>query len=341
MTIRVLIVDDSKTMQAVLRARLSREADIEVVATAGNAAEARQLMRELDPDVVTLDIEMPGMNGLDFLEKIMRLRPTPVIVVSSAAQAGTESAARALALGAVDCYAKADRFGAMGTEDNGKLASLIRQAAQIRFDQRAPSIPKVSVKTQKSIGGDTRLIAIGSSTGGVEALQILLRDFPADCPPTMIVQHINVNFAAAVARRLDSICKAKVLLAEPDMPIRRGQVYFAPGGDRHMMLGGTENWFVKLRQGDLVSGHRPSVDALFRSIAPKIRGHVVGVLMTGMGSDGARGLLEMAQAGATTIAQNEASCTVFGMPRAAIELGAAGVVAPLDRIAEHALSRAA
>ncbi len=341
MTIRVLIIDDSATMRAILMARLAEEPDIRVIGTAANAAEGRELIRAMNPDVVTLDIEMPGMNGLDFLEKIMKLRPTPVIVVSGSTQEGTEATARALALGAVDCYAKSDRTGGLPLNDNGKLASLVREAARVRFSDRWPIAPKVAVEARASIVGDTRMIAVGSSTGGVEALQILLRGWPEDCPPTLIVQHVNARFAPAIAKTLDLACPARVVMAESDMPLRPGHVYLAPGGDRHLSVGGSGAHYAKLRQGDPVSGHIPSVDVMFHSVADAVGARAVGILLTGMGSDGAQGLLALARAGAWTIAQDEATCTVFGMPRAAISLGAAGVVAPIDRIAYHAFRKAA
>lgn len=341
MTIRVVIVEDSPTMRAILTTRLAREGDIEVVGAAANAAEGRAMIRELDPDVVTLDIEMPGMNGLDFLEKIMQLRPTPVIIVSGATQEGNEATARALALGAVDCYAKSGQAGTLPLDDHGRLAGLIRQASKVRFTDRWPVAPQISREARSSMADRPQLIAIGSSTGGVEALQILLSQFPLDCPPTLVVQHINARFAPAVARTLDASCPPRVLLAEPDLPLRPGHVYVAPGDDRHLTVGGTANFHAKLRAGEPVSGHLPSVDVLFRSVAELVGVRAVGILLTGMGSDGAQGLLAMAQAGARTIAQDEATCTVFGMPRAAISLGAARVIAPIGHIARHAFSKAA
>lgn len=321
--------------------RLSRESDISVIGTASNAAEGRELIKQFDPDVVTLDIEMPGMNGLEFLDKIMTLRPTPVIIVSGSTQEGAEVTARALALGAVDCYSKSDRSGALPLDDNGRLASLVRQASQVRFNGHWPKTPIICAADRKPIRTDTALIAIGSSTGGVEALQVLLRCFPQNCPPTVIVQHVNPRFAPAIAKTLDLISPAKVQLAEPDMPLRSGNIYLAPGGDRHLTVGGSGAHYARLRPGDPVSGHIPSVDALFHSVADLVGRRAVGILLTGMGSDGAKGLLAMAQAGAHTIAQDEATCTVFGMPRAAITLGAASIVAPISRIAQHALKRAA
>ena len=340
MTIRVLIVDDSATMRAILMSRLSNEADISIIGTAANAAEARDLIKRFNPDVVTLDIEMPGMNGLDFLEKIMTLRPTPVIVVSGSTQEGNEVTARALALGAVDCYAKSDRSGGLPLDDNGRLANLIRQAAQVRFNNRWPEAARIASRTCSG-RSETQLIAIGSSTGGGEALQTRLKDFPENCPPPVIGQPVTPRFAPAIARTLDLASPAKVQLAEPDMPLRNGNVYLAPGGDRHLAVGGTSALYARLRPGDPVSGHMPSVDVLFHSVAEAVGARAVGVLLTGMGSDGAKGLLAMAESGACTIAQDEATCTVFGMPRAAISLGAASVVAPIDRIAQHVLKKAA
>lgn len=338
MTIRVVIVDDSPTMRAILMNRLGKEADIEVVAAAANAAEGRQMIRELDPDVVTLDIEMPGMNGLDFLAKIMELRPTPVIIVSGSTREGNDMTARALALGAVDCYAKSSGGG---LEDGGQLAQMIREASRVSFATRAPATHRVAAEARGSLLERPALIAIGSSTGGVEALQTVLGGFPADCPPTMIVQHINARFAPAVARTLDQACPPRVMLAEPDMPLKPGHVYLAPGDDRHLSVGGSSTLRSRLRSGPPVSGHQPSVDVLFSSVAETVGPHAVGILLTGMGADGAQGLLAMARKGAHTIAQDEATCTVFGMPRAAINLGAAGIVAPLGAIARHLFSKAA
>ncbi|OYY79429.1 MAG: chemotaxis response regulator protein-glutamate methylesterase [Sphingomonas sp. 28-62-20] len=346
MTIRVLIVDDSPTMRALLGELLRREADITVIGAAADAAEARTIMREQSPDVVTLDIEMPGMNGLDFLDKVMRLKPTPVIVVSGLTRDGADATVRALEIGAVDCYAKPDgKIGSLLITDDGRLAALIRNAAKAKLRDRAAGpvtiMPRHAVSPLISHHRPA-LIAVGASTGGVEALQLLLQNFPADCPPTVIVQHINGHFAEAVARRLDQQCAPKVTIAEPDLPLKPGHIYLAPGNDRHVQVrGGATNPCARMRADDKVSGHRPSVDVLFRSVAETMGDKAVGILLTGMGTDGAQGLLAMAHAGATTIAQDEATCTVFGMPKAAIALGAAGLIAPIHRIADHALARAA
>lgn len=342
MSIRVLIVDDSPTMRAILMSRLREQPDIEVIGTASNAIEGRELIKQLDPDVVTLDIEMPGMNGLDFLEKIMTLRPTPVIIVSGATQEGNEVSARALALGAVDCYSKYDPTGKLALQDGGELAALIRGAAQVRFSKPVRGVPSMAEESRRSISRDTRLIAIGSSTGGVEALQVLLREFPADCPPTVIVQHVNPRFAPAIARTLDQVCPATVQVAVNDMPLKPGCVYLAAEAGHHLMVRGNASMlYAKLRRGEPISGHVPSVDALFHSVAASVGPAAVGILLTGMGQDGAKGLLAMSEAGGHTIAQDEATCTVFGMPRAAISLGAARVVAPISSIARHALNKAA
>jgi two-component system chemotaxis response regulator CheB len=340
MSIRVLIVDDSPLMRALLQHRLERESDIAVVGTAADAAEARQLIKALDPDVVTLDIEMPGMDGLSFLEKIMQLRPTPVILVSGATEAGASATARGLQLGAIGCIAKSQLRMKPGETDDGALPELVREAARVRFvaapPPRAPSpapAPSAPATTLPEV------IVIGASTGGVEALHTLLAEFPKDCPPTLIVQHINGCFAGAIAQSFDRAVRPRVMLAESDMPLERGTVLLAPGNDRHLQVAaaGARGLRCVLREGDPVSGHRPSVDRLFASLASTLgtaRGEqALCILLTGMGQDGAQGMVALASIGARTIAQDQASCVVFGMPRAAIELGAAREVLPLARIA--------
>lgn len=353
MAIKVLIVDDSPTMRALLRLMLEREHDLEIVGAAANAQEARGMIRELNPDVVTLDIEMPGMNGLEFLDKIMRLRPMPVIIVSSLTREGTSTTVRALELGAVNCYAKPSGVaGDLVSADEGRLANMIREAAQVKVrgnasvaaPSAAPSAGQtahvqasMALSSARISGGDA-IIAIGASTGGVEALSNLLRRFPADCPPTVIVQHINGQFAPAMAARLDSLCAPKVVLADSDIQIKRGHVYVAPGNDKHFTVrGGPGRLYCKMRPGDLISGHRPSIDALFHSVAETMAGQAVGILLTGMGQDGAQGLLAMRRVGCRTIAQDQATCVVYGMPRAAVELGAADYVVGLPNIADKAL----
>ncbi|UAB79552.1 chemotaxis response regulator protein-glutamate methylesterase [Erythrobacter sp. SCSIO 43205] len=354
MTVRVLVVDDSAMMRALISRKLNAESDIEVIATANDAIEARQLIKQLDPDVVTLDIEMPGMDGLSFLEKIMTLRPTPVIVVSGSTRAGTQATARALQLGAVNCYAKSTRERSIKDDDGGELARLVREASKVELARTvSPNRPNAAtrprartaagnaVSTRPAITASARgnrqrpdLIAIGSSTGGVEALNKLLRDFPADCPPTLIVQHVNATFAPAIAQSLDKIAAPRVALAESDTILAPGLVLVAPGDTKHLEVAraGRHGYRAVLREGELTSGHRPSVDRLFASVAKTVGERAVGVILTGMGEDGARELASMAQTGAHTIAQDRESCVVFGMPRAAIALGAAKAVLPLERI---------
>ncbi|MEQ8410848.1 MAG: chemotaxis response regulator protein-glutamate methylesterase [Erythrobacter sp.] len=356
--LRVLVVDDSAVMRALLQHRLTREADIEVVGSAANANEARQLIKSLDPDVVTLDIEMPGMDGLSFLEKIMTLRPTPVIIVSSATEAGASATARALRLGAVDCYAKSELQRGTGHDDRGALARMVREAAAVRLGpargdghsadrsaaparaaghdpaqhaRRAPARP-----APRRAAAAPDLITIGASTGGVEALHTLLARFPEDCPPTLIVQHVNACFAPAIVESLGRVARPRVVLGESDLPLARGTVLLAPGDDKHMLVAnaGARGLRCVLRAGEPMAGHRPSVDMLFRSAADKVGARACGVLLTGMGRDGAKGLAAMRRAGAHTIAQDEDSCVVFGMPRAAIALGAAREVVPLGEVAE-------
>jgi two-component system, chemotaxis family, protein-glutamate methylesterase/glutaminase len=350
-TTKVLIVDDSATMRALLSRMLGNESDIDVVGVAADAMQARGMIRELNPDVVTLDIEMPGMNGLDFLEKIMQLRPMPVVIVSGITRKGCETTIRALELGAVDCYAKPDgSITNMVENDGGTLANMVREAARVRF-VRVPNAPKPvnpvahnpvaqqTIAASRVGGSGTRLIAIGASTGGVEALHHLLPAFPANCPPTVIVQHISAAFAPAMADRLDKQCTAKVQLLESGVILHPGHIYIAPGNDKHAMIGsGGDKIIAKMVPGDLISGHRPSIDAMFESVAQKLGPAAVGILLTGMGQDGARGLLAMRRAGGRTIAQDEATSTVYGMPRAAADMGAAEKILPLPRIAERALS---
>ncbi len=340
MSTRVLIVDDSATMRAILQTMLGKEGDIDVVGTAANAMEARERIKELNPDVITLDIEMPGMNGLDFLAKIMALRPTPVIIVSGHTGRGAEITMEALQIGAFDCYEKpTGHDGQLLAGDGGVLAQTIRLAARHGARQVSTVIQRAAHGASLASNAATpekskRLIAIGASTGGVEALAKLLAQWPANCPPTLIVQHISGSLAAALARRLDTISPAHVSLAESDCFLEPGCVYLAPGNDRHLVVRGRARLISKLVTNDPVSGHRPSVDMLFNSVATVVQGGATGILLTGMGEDGARGLLAMRKAGAETIAQDEATSIVYGMPRAASELGAANRILPISRVAE-------
>lgn len=342
--IRVLIVDDSALMRALLTRKLEAESDIAVIAAAANAAEARALIKSHDPDVVTLDIEMPGMDGLAFLDKIMTLRPTPVIIVSGSTHEGAAATARALQLGAAGCYAKATATRSLADDDGGELAQLVREAAATRHRLRAaarPSAPAPVPAPGAAPHAAPDLIAIGASTGGVEALHTLLAAFPEDCPPTLIVQHVSACFAPAIVQSLARAVRPRVMLAASDWPLRRGEVLLAPGDDKHLQIApaGMGGFRAVMRAGDKVSGHRPSVDRLFASAAEVAGARALGILLTGMGEDGARGLLEMAESGAHTIVQDAASCVVFGMPRAAIALGAAREVLPIDAIAARLFAR--
>jgi two-component system chemotaxis response regulator CheB len=316
--IRVLVVDDSATMRGLITAALKRDPGIEVVGAAGDPFEARGMIKALNPDVVTLDIEMPNMNGLEFLDKIMRLRPMPVVMVSTLTQAGAEVTLRALELGAVDCVAKPTM--ATGTQDAmAEIAVKVRAAARATIRTKADSAPVVRRKDYLPSGD---VVAIGSSTGGVEALLSILSMFPETCPPTVITQHMPATFTASFAARLDRASGGKVQEATDGALLEPGKVYVAPGGGAHLEVVRSAGLRCRLVQGDPVSGHRPSVDVLFNSVAAAVGDKAVGVILTGMGRDGAQGLLAMRQAGAHTLGQDEQSCVVYGMPRSAFELGA-------------------
>lgn len=336
MPCRVLIVDDSKTMRSLIVSALSNDHQIAVVGEAADAFEARNAIKDLEPDVVTLDIEMPGMSGLDFLERLMRLRPTPVIVISALTERGTETSVRALEIGAVDCIAKPssrDRSTFSDLAERIKIAAAARLRA--RAFSRAGKQPKLLSDSYRSDGS---VVAIGSSMGGVEALFSLLRRFPEDCPPTVITQHMPAVFTQRFAERLDRYVKPKVCEASDGDPLRPGVVYIAPGGAQHLEIQGSHHPKCRLVGGDLISGHRPSVDVLFESVACTLREFAVGVILTGMGRDGAIGLKAMRDRGARTIGQDELTSLVYGMPRAAFDAGAVEVQLPLDAMADRILA---
>ncbi|MBC7668801.1 protein-glutamate methylesterase/protein-glutamine glutaminase [Caulobacter sp. DWR2-3-1b2] len=315
--IRVLVVDDSATMRGLITAALNRDPDIEVVGAAGDPFEARGMIKALNPDVVTLDIEMPNMNGIEFLEKIMRLRPMPVVMVSSLTQAGAEMTLRALELGAVDCVAKPTL--ATNTADAlNEVAVKVKAAARASVRTKPDDKPAVRRKDYVPSGD---IVAIGSSTGGVEALLSILSLFPETCPPTVITQHMPATFTASFAARLDRASGAKVAEAVDGALLEPGKVYVAPGGATHLEVVRSAGLRCRLTQGDPVTGHRPSVDVLFNSVAQAVGEKAVGAILTGMGRDGAQGLLTMRKAGARTLGQDEQSCVVYGMPRTAFELG--------------------
>ncbi|MBN9451381.1 MAG: chemotaxis response regulator protein-glutamate methylesterase [Bosea sp.] len=341
--IRVLIVDDSASVRQVLSAILDDDPGIEVMGTAADVlAAVRRLQNEL-PDVMILDIEMPGMDGLTFLRKIMVQRPIPVIICSTLTEAGSQALFDALEAGAVDVLPKPriDTRNAL-IETADRLRHAVRAAAQAKLrprQARAPVEQKLTADVMMPppvpgrVRGQTeRIVCIGISTGGTETLREVLTVLPPTCPGIAVVQHMPEKFTAAFARRLNGLCTVEVKEAEDGDELRTGRVLIAPG-NRHMLLqrSGTQ-YRVAIKDGPQVSRHRPSVDVLFRSAAQYAGANALGLIMTGMGDDGARGLLEMRKAGACTLAQDEESCVVFGMPKEAIELGAAQRIVRLARV---------
>ena len=332
--VRVLIVDDSPTIRRLLANIFARDPDIEVVGEAPEPAVAREMIKALNPDVLTLDVEMPNMNGLEFLDRIMRLRPMPVVMVSTLTERGADVTLDALALGAVDYFAKPTQDVAAHLESAAhELIAKVKAAAAARPKLRAKADrPMVAAPAPGHAPFARKLIAIGASTGGVEALIEVLSHFPADCPPTLITQHMPAGFTASFARRLDKLSAPRVSEAVDGAVLEPGTVHLAPGGAAHLEVTGRTTWRCRLTPGETVSGHRPSVDRLFHTVAAAAGHDGVGVLLTGMGRDGAAGLLAMKQAGAMTLGQDEASAIVYGMPRAAFELGAVQRQLPLTKI---------
>jgi len=342
--IRVIIVDDSAVVRSVLAELINAEPDMQVVAVAADAFVAREAIRLHDPDVITLDVEMPGMDGLEFLEKLMRLRPTPVVMISTLTERGSEAALRALELGAIDFVAKpkADVAQSMGAYA-AEIAVKLRTASQARLLNRRRSTPAGT-----EAGGATRMrkpphpdqvIAIGASTGGTEAIKDILIRMPVDCPPIVVTQHMPEGFTRMFAARLDRECRINVREAQHDDRLQPGTAFIAPG-HRHLLVRKRVNGYIcQLSDAEPVSRHRPSVDVLFDSVAKQVGGSALGVILTGMGRDGANGMADMKRAGAYNIAQDEQSCVVFGMPREAINAGGVDAVLPLDRIFDHLMER--
>lgn len=338
--VRVLVVDDSATMRSLISAVLRRDPEITVVGQAGDPLEAREAIKRLNPDVVTLDVEMPNMNGLAFLEKIMRLRPMPVVMVSTLTHVGAEVSLAALEIGAVDCVGKPGA-GLPAELAFADLAVRVKAAGRARVRPGADRAPAHAAGTQApgEFRPDGRIVAIGSSTGGVEALLTVLSAFPANCPPTVIAQHMPGTFTRSFAERLNRSCAASVGEAYEGAPLEAGRIWLAPGGDSHLQVAGTAQPRCRLAAEPPVNGHRPSVDVLFESVARTAGKAALGVILTGMGRDGARGLLAMRQAGASTIGQNESTCVVYGMPRVAHEIGAVERQLPLERIGPEIVGR--
>ena len=333
--IRVLVVYDSTLVRRLLSGLINQQEGMEAVGAAPDPFVARDMLLELQPDVMTLDLEMPRMNGLTFLEKIMQYRPMPVLVISSVTPTASKAAIEALPLGAVDVLSKPNGPNSVGNLAES-LSLGIRAAAYAKA--RGESCP---LSTRTLDAGPTfhqdALIAIGASTGGTQALEELLTLLPGRCPPIVIAQHIPAGFSTAFANRLNSLCRIEVREAVDGDELLPGRALIAPG-DTHLMVNKiSSKWRVAVRIGPRICYQRPSVDVLFRSAAESGSNHATGILLTGMGTDGAEGLLQMRKRGAMTIAQDEETSVVFGMPKAAIEAGAAGKVLPLSKIMRAAL----
>lgn len=340
--IRVLCVDDSALVRGLMTEIINSQPDMEVVASAPDPLIARELIKQHNPDVLTLDVEMPRMDGLDFLERLMRLRPMPVVMVSSLTERNSEVTLRALELGAVDFVTKPKlglRDGLMDYSD--LIAEKIRAAAASKPRLAPNSTAAPRARLTHHFSTTEKLVLIGASTGGTEAIRQVLEPLPANSPAIMITQHMPAGFTRSFVQRLDNLCAMQVHEAEDGQRVLPGHVYLAPGGVAHMKLARSgANYVVKLDESEPVNRHRPSVDVLFNSAAQVAGKNAVGVILTGMGKDGALGLMAMKQAGAITFAQDEASCIVFGMPREALLIGAADNAVPLSEISERILASA-
>ncbi|HEX7635402.1 MAG TPA: chemotaxis response regulator protein-glutamate methylesterase [Noviherbaspirillum sp.] len=344
MKTKVLIVDDSALIRSIMNEIISKQPDMEVVGVAPDPIVARELIKRTNPDVLTLDVEMPRMDGLDFLEKLMRLRPMPVVMVSSLTEQGSEITLRALELGAVDFVTKPKLSIQSGMMEYAELITdKIRAAAKARIKPRTPLggagtgsgtvLPLIS----NPLTSSEKLIIIGASTGGTEAIKDFLMQMPSDCPGILITQHMPEGFTRSFARRLDSLCKITVQEAAGGERVLPGHAFIAPGHSHLLLARSGANYVTQLDQGPPVNRHRPSVDVLFNSAARCAGKNAVGVILTGMGKDGAAGMLEMKNAGAYNFAQDEASCVVFGMPREAIAVGATHEVGPLNALPKMVL----
>jgi len=345
MKTKVLIVDDSALIRSVMSEIVNSQPDLEVVATAPDPLVARELIKKHNPDVLTLDVEMPKMDGLDFLEKLMRLRPMPVLMVSSLTERGSEITMRALELGAVDFVTKPKISIQTGMRDYADMiADKIRAAARARIAPRSitPAVAITPLSALRSpLISSEKLIIIGASTGGTEAIREFLMQMPSDCPGILIAQHMPEGFTSSFAKRLDSLCKISVVESAGNERVLPGHAYIAPGHSHLLLARSGANYMTRIEQSAPVNRHRPSVDVLFRSAAQAAGKNAVGVILTGMGKDGAAGMLEMREAGAHNFAQDEASCVVFGMPREAIAIGAAHEVGPLGALPRMVLEHLA
>lgn len=337
---RVLIIDDSALIRSILREIIDSQSDMEVVGVAPDPLVARDLIKQTNPDVLTLDVEMPKMDGLDFLGRLMRLRPMPVVMVSSLTERGSEITLRALELGAVDFVTKPKVSIQSGMREYADLITeKIRIASRARISARPANLQASAGAASGSpallrnpLTSSEKLIIVGASTGGTEAIKEFLLQMPSDCPGILITQHMPEGFTRSFAQRLDSLCSIAVKEAAGNERVLPGHAYIAPGHSHLQLVRSGANYMTQLDQGPPVNRHRPSVDVLFHSAAQNAGKNAVGVILTGMGKDGAQGMLAMRHAGAYNVAQDEASCVVFGMPREAIALGAAHEVAPLQAL---------
>jgi two-component system, chemotaxis family, protein-glutamate methylesterase/glutaminase len=336
--IRVLIVDDSAVVRKILSDQLSQFPDIQVIGTAVDPYAARDKIISLKPDVITLDLEMPRMDGLSFLAKLMRFHPIPVVVISSLTPKNSEPALKALELGAIEVIGKPG--AAYSVPEAARIARALRAAASARLISPSSATTHAAtrpVSLLASISATHKIIAIGASTGGTKAIEEVLRGLPANTPGTVIVQHMPEQFTAAFAARLNQVCKMEIREAREDDAVVTGVVLIAPGNKHMVMKRNGALYHVKLKDGQPVHYQRPAVDVLFQSVATAAGKNAVGVLLTGMGMDGAKGLLAIREQGAHTIAEDESTCVVFGMPREAIKMGAAVEVVPLPAIPQAIL----
>lgn len=348
---RVVVVDDSALVRSILTEIINKQTDMECVGAAADPLIAREMIRNLNPDVITLDVEMPRMDGLDFLSRLMRLRPMPVVMVSTLTERGAEVTLKALELGAIDFVAKpkigvADGMRQLAQDITDKIR--IAAKAQIRRAHAAPApapgapaAPAPAPVSIASLGrmSTEKIIFIGASTGGTEATKDVLVNLPADCPAVVITQHMPPGFTRSYAARLDGLCRIRVKEAEDGERILPGHGYIAPGGFHLSVERSGANYVARVQDGDPINRHKPSVEALFLSAAKIVGPNAIGIMLTGMGADGARAMKVMKDAGAYNYVQDEASCVVFGMPREAINAGAADEVLPLSQIAGRVLDR--
>jgi len=335
--IKVLIVDDSAIVRKVLTEVLSDTDDIEVVGTAIDPLIAREKIKALNPDVITLDIEMPRMDGITFLEKLMRLRPMPVVMISTLTEKGASVTFKALELGAVDFVAKPKiNVKTELAKYSVEVCDKVRAAAKSKI-RGAGLVVKSDAKPVEAVmrRNNKQIIAIGSSTGGTEALKELLVKLPTDSPPVVITQHIPKSFSGPFAKRLNSMCDLTVHEAETGMELEPGHVYVAPGDGHLIVMKKGAGYTCVINDGPAVNRHKPSVDVMFRSLVESAKKDVLAVMLTGMGSDGAAGMLELLQVGAKTVAQDEASSVVWGMPGSAVKLSAVQSIVPLNEMAAH------